>query len=101
VRVSDDDLSARLEGIAGVDDEVHERLFELGRVGEHGVDPINGFQPEPDVLRDEPPQHRLDTVHELGEVDEPLCLRRRPAEGEELADELGRPGGRVLDLAEL
>ncbi len=87
--------------VPGVGDEVHEDLLDLARVGGHVSEPRIPGNHQGDILPDQPPQHLIHVRDDGIEVQHLRLEHLLPAEGEELAGEIGRPLRRLLHEFEI
>src|SRR5690606_36872239 len=89
------DAPAVRDGVAGVDDQVHEDLLELTRVGA-GVPKIWGAtQLDIDVLADDPTDHSLDSRHDTVQLEHLGLQHLLPAECQQLPRQLSGSLGRA------
>ena len=80
----DRQAAALLHGIARVDHEVHDDLFELPRVRPHQREIGRQHEVERDVFADEPAEHLADAGDQHVQIDERGLQHLRAAEREEL-----------------
>ncbi len=93
--------AALRHGVPRVDGEVDDHLLDLAGVRAHAAALRIRRRDDLDVLPEQPPQHRLDAADRLDEVDHLRLQNLPPAEGEQLARELGGAVGRQLDLLDV
>ena len=97
----DRQLPAARHRVAGIDREVDDDLAELAGVdrdpADVGLDPDGHL----DRLAEEGPQERHDLLDDRGRIDDLRLEHLLAAEGEELADEGGRPVGGSEDVVEI
>ncbi len=88
-------------GVPGVDHQVHHHLLELPPVGPHPAQVGIAFEPQLHVLAEDPAEHLLHLREHLAEVEDRHLQHLPPAEGEELAGELGGPGSGPAHLGQV
>jgi len=88
------DSGLRGHGVARVDGEVQEDLFEHAEVGLDGGQRGGKVEIQRDVLAEDAPQHLADVADRLIQINELGLEHLLAAEGEELPGEFRRRGGR-------
>jgi hypothetical protein len=96
----DRELPALGHGVPSVHDEIEEDLLHLRRVGLDAAQAAGRRRDEVDVLADEASEHGLDLADDGVQIQDLRSEHLLPAEGEELAREVGRVLGGLLDEAD-
>jgi len=89
-----------VSGVARVRRQVHERLFQLVRVGVNHPEALPGREPHLDVLAHDAPDDLERPRDEVVQGEGSAAQRLAPAEGEELVGEFGGAIGQAADLGE-
>jgi hypothetical protein len=97
----DGQRAASWHGVAGVDDQVHQHLVELTRVGQYRPQVSGERNDQFDVLAKRAAQHFLDRCDDGAEVEDLRADHIAPGEDEHLVGEPGPPFGGLLDLHEV
>ncbi len=69
-------------GIPGIDDQIHDNLLDLPRIGPDLPEVVSAASLELDVLADQPTQHLFDTPHHFVQIQDARCHDLFSAEGE-------------------
>ena len=101
VRGLDGQLAALRHGVAGVDGQVHQDLFDLAGVGPHRAQSHGRPDGELDVLADEAREHLAGFFDEVVQVEHPRLQNLLSAEGQQLPGERRRALPGLLDLHEV
>ncbi len=84
VRCGDGEFAAVGHGIAGIDDQIHQHLPDVAGVGLDASDCFSGNNRHFDVLVNEPPQHFVQVLDHVIEVEHDGLHRLFAAEDEQL-----------------
>ncbi len=98
MQVSSVSLPAARHGVAGVESEVHDDLLDLSGIGADGAQVVGGRGEHFDVFANQPPQQRIETQHDVVEIDHPRREHLLPAERQQLAGNAGGALGRRFYL---
>ena len=88
-------------GIPGVDDEVHDHLLELPRIGQHDAELPRRQQLQLDVLTKHAPQHLVQVRQDVVQIDDLRLEDLLSAEGQHLPRQIRSALAGALDLLEL
>ena len=98
IRRFDRHATAVRHGITRIDDEIHDRLLQLTRVGLHGSNFGSELRVQLDILTDEPAQHPLQISDNGVEVEDLRLEHLLPTEDEELPSQPGGSFGGFFDF---
>ena len=101
VRRLDRQLASVRHRVARVDDEVHEHLLDLTRVGLHAPERAAEDGDDLDVLADQAAQHLVHLADDVVQLQDPRLEKLLPAEREQLAGQRAGSVGRLGDLLDV
>ena len=101
VRGLDRQLAAVRHRVARVDDQVHEHLLDLARVGLDAAERAAEDGDDLDVLADQAAQHLLHLADDVVQFQDPRLEHLLAAEREQLARQRAGPVGRLGDLLDV
>ena len=94
----DGDLAGIADGVAGVDEQVHQDLVELRRIDVHLAGVASRLPDQIDILADEPPQHLQHPCHGCVDIEHLGSNSLFAGEGQELPGQIGGALGRLANV---
>ena len=94
----DAEATAAGHRVARVEGEVQQHLLELAAIGQRGRQPAAEIERELDLLAERAAKQRLESPHQLGEVERGGRRVVAAAEGKQLSGQRGPALGRLYDL---